>query len=67
MHIFHGDNITSAICVIIHTSGLEVGFTKTDVRTQYLRVGGEMVILLVRVDMDTIFMLGRWQSNIILS
>ena len=65
-HIIRGDNITAAIRAIILTAGPEVFFTETDFIAQYLHMGGDVVLLLARLDMDTIRLLGRCRRDTML-
>ena len=46
--------------------GPQVGFTPEDVSAQLMRAGGAMALLMACVDTETIRLVGRWRSNIIL-
>ena len=46
--------------------GPKVGFMPEDVSTQSLRAGGAMALLMARVDTDTIRLVGRWRSDVML-
>ena len=47
--------------------GPQVVFTPEDVSAQSMRAGGAMALLMARVDTDTIRLVGRWRSDIMLS
>ena len=46
--------------------GPQVGFTPDDVSARSMRAGGAMAILMSRVGTDTIRLVGRWRSNVML-
>ena len=46
--------------------GPQVGFTPEDVSAQSMRAGGAMALLMAPVDTDTIRLVGRWHSDVIL-
>ena len=46
--------------------GLKVGFTPEDVSARSMRAGGAMALLMARVDTDTVRLVGRWRSNVML-
>ena len=60
--------ITAAIYAIICEAGPTIGFTPQCVSTLSLQVGGggDMALLLARVDPDTIWIVGRWRSDTML-
>ena len=43
-----------------------VGFTPVDVSARSIWAGGAMALLMACVDMDTIRLVGRWRSNVML-
>ena len=46
--------------------GPQVGFTPEDVSTHSMRAGGAMALLMARADTETIRLVGRWRSDIML-
>ena len=62
----HGDNIVATIRAVFRAAGLSIGFTKADISACYLHTGEAMALLMARVDPDTIYLVGRWQSDTIL-
>ena len=52
-------DITSAIQEITRDTGPDIGFTDVNISALYLRSGGTMVLLLDKVDRDTICQMGR--------
>ena len=44
----------------------QVGFTSEDLSARSMRAGGAISLLMARVDTDTILLVGRWRSNIML-
>ena len=46
--------------------GPQVGFTPEDVSAQSMQAGGAMALLMARVDTDTIRLVGRWRSDVML-
>ena len=46
--------------------GPQVGFTPEDVSARSMRSGGAMALLVARVNMDTIRLVGRWRSDVML-
>ena len=55
--------ITAAIRAIITEAGPSIRFTASDISAYFLRTGVAMALLL---DPDTIHLVGRWRSKIIL-
>ena len=58
--------ITTALRAATTTMGPQVGFTPEDVSAQSMRAGGAMAFLMARVDTDTIRLVGRWRSDVML-
>ena len=56
--------MTASNAVLVQ-AGL-IGFTEADIRARSLRAGGAMALLMARVDPDTIRLVGRWRSNMML-
>ena len=46
--------------------GPQVGFTPEDVSARSMRAGGAMALLMARVNTDTIRLVGRWCSDVML-
>ena len=44
----------------------QVGFTLEDVSARLIQAGGAMALFMARVDTDTIRLVGRWCSNVML-
>ena len=57
----------ASIISVVHISGPSIGFAKADIITRSLRAVGYVALLVARVDLDTIHLVGRWRSNMILS
>ena len=60
------DKITTALRAATTSIGPQVGLTPEDVSARSMRAGGVMALLMARVDTDTICIVGRWRSNIML-
>ena len=69
--VFKG-NKWSTICSAEITAALrsattiivtQVGFTPDDVSARSMQAGGDMALLMARVDTYTIRLVGRWRSN----
>ena len=58
--------ITTALRAATTLMGPQVGFTPEDVSAQSMRAGGAMALLMVRVNTDTIRLVGRWRSDVML-
>ena len=61
-----GDNITAAIRAVIRAAGPSIGFTQAYISARSLCAGGGMDLLMEGVDPDTIGLVGRWRSNMML-
>ena len=59
-------NITKALINSVEISGSQVGFKPEYVSAWSMRAGGAMVLLISRFNTDTIRLVGRWRSNIML-
>ena len=46
--------------------GIQVGFTPEDVSARLMRAGGAMALLMACVETDTIRLVGRWRSDVML-
>ena len=55
-----------AIRADFHTEGPSIGFTEANISTRSLRAGGGMDLLVARVDLDTIHLVGRWRSDMMI-
>ena len=58
--------ITAALRAATTLMRPQVGFTPEDVGARSMRAGGAMDLLMTRFDTDTIRLVGRWRSNVIL-
>ena len=58
--------ITTALRAATTTMGPQVGLTPEDVSARSMRAGGAMALLMARVDTDTIRLMGRWRSDVML-
>ena len=58
--------ITTALRAATTIMGPQVGFTPEDVRAQSMQAGGAMALLMACVDTDTIRLVRRWRSNVML-
>ena len=58
--------ITTALRAATTTMGPQVGFTPEDVSARSMRAGSAMALLMARVDTDTIRLVGRWRSDVML-
>ena len=58
--------ITTALRAATTLMGPQVGFTPEDVSARLMRAGGAMALLMSRVDTDTIRLVGRWRSDVML-
>ena len=64
--IIRSTKITTALRSETTLMDHQVGFTPEDVSPRSMRAGGAMALLMARVDTDTICLMGRWRSNIML-
>ena len=58
--------ITTALHAATTLMGTQVGFTPEDVSARSMQAGGAMALLMARVDTDTIRLVGRWRSDVML-
>mmetsp|Transcript_20739 Transcript_20739/g.60329 ORF Transcript_20739/g.60329 Transcript_20739/m.60329 type:complete len:132 (+) Transcript_20739:903-1298(+) len=58
--------ITSALRTAVTSLGDKVGFRAEDVSARSMRAGGAKALLLSKVDSDTIRLVGRWRSDVML-
>ena len=58
--------ITAALRAATTRIGPQVGFTPEDVSAQSMRASGAMALIMTCVDTDTIRLVGRWRSNVML-
>ena len=56
----------AAIRAFVRSAGLLIGFTEADISTHSLCTGGGMDLLMLRVDPDTIRLVGMWWSDTML-
>ena len=61
-----GYNITAAIRSVFQSEGPSIVFIEADISTHSLRARGGMYLLMEQVYPDTIRVVGRWQSDMIL-
>ena len=61
-----GGDITASIRAVVQSAGPQIGFTKADISAHSLRSGGGVALLMARVDLDTIRLVGGWQSDMII-
>ena len=64
-YVTPGD-ITTTLRASVAALGPQLGFLATDVSARSLRAAGAMALLCAHVDTDTIRLLGRWRSDIML-
>ena len=55
-----------AIRALVHTAGPAIGFTEADISARYLYAGVVISLLMARVDPNTIRLLGRWWSDVMI-
>ena len=46
--------------------GPQVGFTLEDVSARSMQAGGALALLMARVNTDTIRLVGRWRSDVVI-
>ena len=63
---FRSAEITVALRAANTLIGPQVGFTPEDVIARSMRAGGAMALLMARVNTDTIRLMGRWLSDVML-
>jgi hypothetical protein len=59
-------DITTALKASVAALGPQLGFSASDVSARSLRAAGAMALLCSHVDSDTIHLLGRWRSDVML-
>jgi hypothetical protein len=59
-------DITSTLQASVRVVGPNLGFLPKEVRARCLCVAGAMALLCTHVDSDTILLLGRWRSDVML-
>ena len=58
--------ITAALRTATTLMETQVGFTPEDASTRSMRAGGAMALLVASVGTDTIRLVGRWRSDVML-
>jgi hypothetical protein len=59
-------DITTTLKASVEALGPQLGFLASEVSARSLRAAGAMALLCAHVDTDTIRLLGRWRSDIML-
>ena len=59
-------DITTTLKASVAALGPQLGFSASEVSARSLRAAGAMALLCAHVDTDTIRLLGRWQSDVML-
>ena len=58
--------ITTALCAATTLMGPRLVFTPEEVSAQLMRADGAMALIMTCVDTDTIRLVGRWRSDVML-
>ena len=62
----HSTDITKALWAPVSITGPQVGFTPEEFSVNSMRPGGAMTLLMVWLDTDMIWLVGRWRINMII-
>jgi hypothetical protein len=65
-HYVTSSDITSTLQASVRVVGPNLGFLPNEVSARSLRAAGAMALLCAHVDSDTIRLLGRWRSDVML-
>jgi hypothetical protein len=65
-HYVTSCDITATLRASVRVVGPRLGFLPNEVSARSLRAAGAMALLCAHVDSDTIRLLGRWRSNVML-